>query len=128
MQNHTVLAILVALPEPLSLFSGRISFLYANLIQIIWIKFYFDGLASNQARIKKEEPLLTKLSATYKISKRELEVLRLVLQGKSNKEIKAELFISFHTVKNHIYNIFQKLGVNSRYELLQFIESDKGNV
>lgn len=47
---------------------------------------------------------------------RELEVLQLIVQGKSNKEISAALFISEATVKTHLQVVFQKLGVNARTE------------
>ena len=48
------------------------------------------------------------------LTARELEVLRLVAAGKSNREIAAELVISEHTVARHVQNIFAKLGVSSR--------------
>ena len=51
---------------------------------------------------------------TYGLTARELEVLRLVASGKSNKEIAAVLVISEHTVARHVQNIFTKLGVPSR--------------
>ncbi|MGD0353139.1 MAG: response regulator transcription factor [Dehalococcoidia bacterium] len=50
------------------------------------------------------------------LSERELEVLCLVAKGAANKEISAELNIAQSTVKTHITNIFQKLGVNDRTE------------
>ncbi len=50
------------------------------------------------------------------LSGRELDVLRLLAAGQSNKEIAAELNISSSTVKNHISNIYPKLGVHTRVE------------
>jgi ATP/maltotriose-dependent transcriptional regulator MalT len=52
--------------------------------------------------------------ATHGLSARELEVLRLVAAGKTNREIAAELVVSEHTVARHVQNIFGKLGVSSR--------------
>jgi DNA-binding NarL/FixJ family response regulator len=48
------------------------------------------------------------------LSPREVEVLRLVAAGRSNKEIASQLFISENTVARHMHNIFTKLGVTSR--------------
>jgi ATP/maltotriose-dependent transcriptional regulator MalT len=51
---------------------------------------------------------------TRELSARELEVLRALAAGKTNREIGAQLFISEHTVARHVSNIFDKLGVSSR--------------
>lgn len=48
------------------------------------------------------------------LTERELEVLRLIIGGRSNKEIASELAISEITVKRHCGHLFQKLGVNDR--------------
>ena len=55
-----------------------------------------------------------KSEATHGLTPRELEVLRLVATGKSNREIASALVISEHTVARHVQNIFLKLGVASR--------------
>ena len=53
-------------------------------------------------------------TSDHGLSPRELEVLRLVAAGKSNREIAASLVISEHTVARHVQNIFAKLGLSSR--------------
>jgi DNA-binding NarL/FixJ family response regulator len=50
------------------------------------------------------------------LSQREIEVLKLMAQGKSNKEIGSALFVTEGTVKSHLKRIFDKLGVISRTE------------
>ncbi len=54
------------------------------------------------------------------LTKREMEILNLMGSGKSNKEIAEELFISYKTVKNHVYNLFAKLGIHTRAEAIHF--------
>jgi len=54
------------------------------------------------------------------LTKRETEILNLIGLGKSNLEISEELFISYKTVKNHIYNLFAKLGIHTRAEAIHF--------
>ena len=48
------------------------------------------------------------------LTAREVEVLRLVAQGRSNREIATELFIAEKTARNHIERLYAKLGVNNR--------------
>ena len=55
------------------------------------------------------------------LTSREMDVLELLVQGCSNREISERLFISVHTVKNHITNIFQKIGVNDRSQLIALV-------
>jgi DNA-binding CsgD family transcriptional regulator len=54
----------------------------------------------------------------FAFSPREKEVLSLLLQGRTNAQIGEELYISLNTAKTHIRNIYQKVGVKRRYELL----------
>jgi DNA-binding CsgD family transcriptional regulator len=70
------------------------------------------GAAPDLARV---DSLLANASGdTHGLTERELEVLRLVAAGKSNREISAALVISEHTVARHVQNIFAKLNVSSR--------------
>lgn len=52
--------------------------------------------------------------AAVDLTSREQDVLKLIAQGCSNKEIASKLFISEKTVKNHVYNIFRKIDVSDR--------------
>lgn len=58
------------------------------------------------------------------ISIREKELLVLMIEGKSNKEIEDILFISSNTVRNHVYNIYQKLNIRKRVQLLKMFETE----
>jgi len=59
----------------------------------------------------------------YNFSEREKEVIFLILDGKSNKEIEEELFISLQTVKNNIYKIFKSLKVKNRVQLTNLVRN-----
>jgi two-component system NarL family response regulator len=60
-----------------------------------------------------------------RLTERELEVLRLVAKGMSNKEIAAELVIAENTVKNHVRNILEKLELRTRTEAAMFAVREK---
>lgn len=55
------------------------------------------------------------------LSVREKEVLNLIPKGYSNKDIAKTLFISEKTVKTHLYNIYKKLGVNTRAKVISLL-------
>ena len=59
-------------------------------------------------------------SSSHGLTTREVDVLRLVASGQSNKQIAAALVISEHTVARHVQNIFAKLGVSSRTAAASF--------
>jgi DNA-binding CsgD family transcriptional regulator len=71
------------------------------------------GAAIDLARI--EGPAgLARVVGSHELTKRELEVLRLLSAGETNREIAAGLFVSVRTVDRHVSNIYAKLGVSSR--------------
>jgi len=55
----------------------------------------------------------------FPLTSRELEVLRLIAERRGNREIAQVLSLSFHTIKNHVQNIFKKLGVAHRMEAVE---------
>ncbi len=55
------------------------------------------------------------------LTERELEALKLIMKGKANKEIADALFVSINTVKFHLTNIYQKLGVTNKKEALEYV-------
>ena len=67
---------------------------------------------------------LDQFTKRFALSKREVEILHLLLAGKSNKEIEDELFIAMATVKNHVHNIFRKVKVNSRMQLMLRVQQE----
>ncbi|MEW6555557.1 MAG: response regulator transcription factor [Actinomycetota bacterium] len=70
-----------------------------------------------QAQLIREYALMARQNRdTFGLSKRELEVLQLLADGYTNKDIAGKLFISTQTVKTHIGHIFEKLGVKDRTE------------
>jgi ATP/maltotriose-dependent transcriptional regulator MalT len=71
------------------------------------------GAAPDLARVDSLAPRAAPTD-THGLTPRELEVLRLVAAGKSNREIASALVISEHTVARHVQNIFAKLRVSSR--------------
>jgi DNA-binding NarL/FixJ family response regulator len=80
-------------------------------------------LTEFQAMTKREDdrqPL-----APPRLTDRELEVLSLVAQGKGNRDIAGDLFISENTVKNHIRNILEKLQLHSRMEAVIYAVREK---
>lgn len=63
----------------------------------------------------------------YELTKREVEILKEVYDGKTNTQIAEDLFISESTVKAHIYNIFRKMNVKSRVEAVCIVREEKEN-
>ena len=79
-------------------------------------KFYSSDLVDNMGSFTEEEKKIEALT------KRELEVALLLREGYTNAKIAEDLFVSEGTVKKHISNIFGKLDMYSRTEVLVFVE------
>jgi two-component system, NarL family, response regulator NreC len=66
----------------------------------------------------------TKSDALSSLTPRELEVMRYIIRGYTNRQIAEALFISERTVEAHRSNIFGKLGLKNRVELVEFAEKN----
>lgn len=66
---------------------------------------------------------LKKAKSQYGLTDREIEVVALLAQGLTNKEIGSKLFISEHTIKDHIKNIMKKMSAASRSEIAYILKN-----
>ena len=82
--------------------------------------------ASNASENERNAPswasACSSLAADFGLSQREEEILLLLARGRSNKAIAKALFISENTAKTHVYNMYRKLEVHSRQEVLDLLE------
>jgi DNA-binding NarL/FixJ family response regulator len=80
----------------------------------------FEQLEAGPDAARVEAHMAPARSSPHGLTPRELDVLRLVASGRSNKQIAAALVISEHTVARHVQNIFAKLDVSSRTAAASF--------
>jgi DNA-binding CsgD family transcriptional regulator len=111
------------LPQPVHLVISATALLWLNCVPIIWLRRGFR--LYHQTSTKEEGTAISALAQKHGITQREQEVMELIVQGKSNKEIEEQLFISFSTVKNHAYNLYRKLDVSSRAQLIYLVMTAK---
>lgn len=88
----------------------------ANDLLIAHYETTSDDLLSTAQEILKQLDTSSEQELIEPLTKRELEVLRLVARGKSNRQIARELTLALGTVKSHLHNIIQKLDASNRTE------------
>lgn len=108
------------IPRSLGVYYSFFVILIQCVFPILWLKRYFLRFYLLD-EIKNYQYLLEVISEKYNISVREKEIIALIAKGMSNDEIMDELYISSSTVRNHIYNIYKKIGINSRGQLLHML-------
>ncbi len=84
----------------------------------------FSFLYLNQPPFVENNQLTEYFIKKYNITEREKEIISLMKMGFSNNEISDKIFISIHTVENHIYNIYQKLNIKNRVQLFNLIQTN----
>ena len=65
-----------------------------------------------------------KMTSAVRMTKREREIIVLIADGLSNKEIAQKLNIATHTVKSHVHNVMEKLALHTRLQLAKFMHED----
>lgn len=88
-----------------------------NVYPYLWYRRYLPSISNSLGALAAAADF-SAVYEKYGISIRQREIIELLLRGKSNRDIAEALFIAPHTVKNHIYTLYQKLGVKSRFELI----------
>ena len=102
-----------------------LSFAYV-LPPLLYLGRFLKRFYREYPAVPAEGTVIKQLFARYKISGREQEVIRLISQGRTNREIADMLFVSLQTVKQHTYHIFRKLKVKNRVQLTNFIRNAAG--
>jgi two-component system nitrate/nitrite response regulator NarL len=78
------------------------------------LQFLLEALAQSNP------PRFTDAKGKVLLTKREHEISQLVTEGMTNREVSSRLNLSEHTVKNHLFRLFEKLGISSRMELMLY--------
>lgn len=89
---------------------------------------YFIEFVLNKLVVKKRIDNKLAMEDQYRLTKRELDVVELLVTGATNKDISKELLIGLSTVKTHLQNVFSKVGVDSRGELISKVFSERKSV
>lgn len=82
----------------------------------------YGNAPQNAPAIAGRTQIALRISEEYGLTKRECEILELILLGRNTPNIAEELVISANTVKTHIKRIYQKIGIHSRQELADLTE------
>jgi len=109
----------ISLPEGFS-FSSLFILIFSFSSIFIGLKYVNKNQIKNEILFKTLDR--EKLNR-FRISEREEDVIKKIVEGKTNKEIADELFVSLSTVRTHIYNIFQKTGAKNRIEVINILSS-----
>lgn len=123
---YAVFVLTFRLPEGVQFFPNALALLAINLFPVLWFRKPFAEAYATAPAAAEDRESLERFCRARGLTEREGAILELILRGKSNAEIEKALFISIHTVKNHITNIYQKLGVRSRWQLISLFRTVPG--
>jgi len=121
---ESVFNVLSSIGTTSAVLTNERGFIYSSIPYVLYGIFLIVYFARSpvSATVANEEPSKEFLSK-YGITDREREIILKVMQGKSNDDIARELVISLATVKTHLHNIYKKIGIDSRFDLLARVRS-----
>jgi len=122
---YAVFVITFWLPEAVQFPPNALALLAINLFPLFWFRKPFAAAYATTAASADDREAFERFCRTRGLTPREGAILERILRGRSNAQIEKELFISIHTVKNHITNIHQKLGVRSRWQLISLFHAGR---
>ncbi len=110
---------------PYGLLSVPTFYLAWNIITLYLVTRYIQQkkLLSDESKSQSKQEQLEKLCSLYHITKREKEVIELIINGYTYNSISEALHISLSTVKTHIRNIYSKTEVKNKIELINLINT-----
>ena len=92
-----------------------------NFPPLLYLKKFLARYFTSKTLQEGEKLYLASFFGHYRISRQEAVVINLILEGRDNISIAKKLSISEGTVKNHVYKIYKKAGINSRVKLIQLV-------
>lgn len=119
-------------PSVAEVFTPITAFVFIILLAVVLVpiaKHETDVLKLTSAPVSPSETdtICNQISTQFKLSERETEILKLIARGNTANGIAKKLIISPHTVNTHIRNIYEKVGIHKRNELLEYINMRKSD-
>jgi len=104
------------------------AFLWMSLAANLLLSFFLLKLLSVNRKIKNESKHKVAPENDYSsrknLTKKEQEVLELIIAGKTNQEIANKLFVELSTIKTHVNNLYRKTGISNRKQLVELFKTN----
>ena len=93
-----------------------ISALSLTALVLFWHYFFGNAVAASSGEVS------DRFAADFSLTPREREILNALVQGKTNRELAAQFFVSEKTIETHVAHLYKKIGVKNRLELFARIK------
>jgi len=107
--------------EPFRYFTLPLSMVLPYTAYLILLPLILNGQSKEDMSSQLNDKLMGKFCRSYKLSEQEIEIIRSIIQGKSNKEIAYDNETTLSIIKHKIFNLYKKCGINSRWELINLL-------